>query len=651
MGFRPDIEGLRAVAILLVVAYHARFPGVSGGFIGVDVFFVLSGYLITGLLAAELRRTGTVDFARFYARRARRLLPAASVVLLTTVVVGRLILSPIEATRLGQTALSTALYISNLYFIQQSTNYQAAASHDNPLLHTWSLAVEEQFYVLWPLLVVATVKSAGRGDSGRRLAWFLAAIGAVSFVASVIVTRAVQPWAFFGSPFRAWEFAFGGVAVLLPRPTGSVGALARSAGWIGLAAIVIGALSFGAFTSFPGVAALLPVAGTTLVLIACQPAPGAGVGRLLGARALQVIGKLSYSWYLWHWPVMVYAATLGLTGSLWHRLVWVAVSLGLSAAMFRFIENPIRHQRLLLSRSRLTLVLAASLTIVSAGISVIARFQAQRAAQSPQQLAYLQAAQAESAPEGCQRTYFDIEGVTCEFGDPRATSTVVIFGDSHATQWVPAFDRLGRERRWRIKLLSKSDCPSISVDLFSVVLRRRYSECQAWRDRVFAEVDALMPALVVVSNSQGYPGGRDSQARVSLAEWHEGTRRTIARLDRPGLQVVLIRDSPRPGFRVPECLSRAAFSPFTRLDPCRIDRSAALNQEVFDVEREAAAPFPRAVVLDLTEAFCNQSTCPPVLDGTVVYQDSNHMTKSFSASLAPALGRALDAAEQRSKRD
>jgi hypothetical protein len=319
--------------------------------------------------------------------------------------------------------------------------------------------------------------------------------------------------------------------------------------------------------------------------------------------------------------------------------------------MFRYIENPIRQHRLLLSRSRLTLALAATLTIVTVGISALARYGAERALRSPEQIAYFQAAETQPAPDGCQRIYFDVDGRTCEFGDRDATWTVALFGDSHATQWVPAFDRLGRERRWRIRLLSKSDCPSVSVELFSSVLQRPYRECQEWRDREFAELNGSPPAMVVVANSDNYTNGPDSPTRVSLSAWQDGTRRTIEKLDRAGAQVVLIRDSPRPGFRVPECLSLAAFSPFSRRDSCGINRNVAVNQAIFDIERQAAASFPRTLLLDLTDAFCTGSTCSPIRDGTVVYQDSSHMTAAFSATLAPLLGRALDAVSRAGERD
>jgi peptidoglycan/LPS O-acetylase OafA/YrhL len=210
---RADIEGLRGIAVLLVVLYHAGIPFVPGGYIGVDVFFVLSGYLITGLLIDEFEKTGRLDLLGFYARRARRLLPASCVMLLVVALVGTLVLSPLEMKPLAGTTLWTAVYSSNLWFLRFASSYFDPAADTNPLLHTWSLAVEEQFYMLWPVLILAVLRY-GRGR--RKLAWAMLALAALSLGGAIYFTRTNQPWAFFFSPLRAWEFAVGGLAVMVP---------------------------------------------------------------------------------------------------------------------------------------------------------------------------------------------------------------------------------------------------------------------------------------------------------------------------------------------------------------------------------------------------------------------------------------------------
>ena len=295
VSFRPDIEGLRGIAVLLVVAFHAHIQLWRGGFLGVDIFFVLSGYLITALLLQELESSGTLNLVGFYARRARRLLPAAAVVVVFVVVAGIFLLSPIEQIRYSKTALATTLYSSNLWFIHQSSDYFAADTANNPLLHTWSLAVEEQFYFVWPVLVWIGFRMS-RSRSG--LCKFLAGISGLSLVACIWLTQTNQPWAFFGSPARAWEFGVGGIACMVPVTffKNKYGRFIVS--WISLLIVLGAAMWFHPGEAFPGSRALIPALATALLLIVGAAEVTAGAGRMLGHPILQSLGRLSYSWYL-----------------------------------------------------------------------------------------------------------------------------------------------------------------------------------------------------------------------------------------------------------------------------------------------------------------------------------------------------------------
>jgi peptidoglycan/LPS O-acetylase OafA/YrhL len=641
-GFRPDIEGLRAVAILLVAGYHAGVPGLDGGYIGVDVFFVLSGYLITGLLVRELEAKGRVDLSRFYARRARRLLPAAALVLAVTVLAGRLFLSPVEMRELGSTALATSLYVSNIHFMRNATDYLAAAAHDNPLLHTWSLAVEEQFYFVWPLLVTAgyviSRRRAGRGP----LIVLLGGVGLLSLIGSLWFTQRLQPWAFFGSPFRAWEFAAGGLAALAPRLHVRPGAAATLLGWAGLVLIGVAAITFHAQTPFPGSAALLPTAGTLLVLLACGQAPRRGAGRMLGLAPMQRIGTLSYSWYLWHWPVLVYAAEAGAAQTLPLRLMWVLVALWLADVTYRHVENPVRHHRSL-ARPAVTAAVAVVLTLSTAGWSGVWRWSAARAADLPEQRAYTEAY--EQLPpnysDGCHVAVLDDDGPTCAFGDTTAADVVVLFGDSHAAQWLPAFEQVGHAREWKVVPLTKSECPAASAELFLPRLGRNYAECARWRERMLERIAALQPKLVILASSHAYASESAASYRVSPGQWRDGTRRTLDVLARAGIATALLRDTPRPGFVVPVCLARAAWTPIPLRHPCVVSRAVAVDTLVHGAELEAARHAGDVPVLDLTDALCEADLCSSVRDGIVVFKDSNHLSAAFSAHLADALNREL----------
>src|SRR5215212_8279567 len=371
--FRADVEGLRAVAVLAVVVYHAGLSQVRGGFVGVDVFYVLSGFLITGLLWEELQTTAGLRLGAFYGRRARRLLPAAVLVLMVTLAASWVWLSPLQARGAARDAAAAALYVANYRFALQRTDYLADAS-PSPLQHYWSLGVEEQFYLLWPLLLLV-VFLAGRRLRVRSPAVAAAAlvpVGVGSFALSLRLTVVAQPWAFFSLPTRAWELAAGGlVALAASRLARLPGLAAATLGWLGLEAILWSITRFGPSTPFPGAAALFPVAGTAAVLAAGCAAPRLGPSLLLGRWPLQLGGRLSYAWYLWHWPLLVLApAVVGHPLSPVPRLGLAAAGGLLAAATVRLVENPVRFLARLAARPSRSLALGAALTATAAAAAV-----------------------------------------------------------------------------------------------------------------------------------------------------------------------------------------------------------------------------------------------------------------------------------------
>ena len=302
--FRPDLEGLRAVAVLLVVAYHARVPGFAGGFVGVDVFFVLSGYLITGLLLRELRQSGTISLPAFYARRARRLLPAALLVLFVTLVLAVVVLPPLQVGDVGGDIAAAALYVSNMRFGIQATDYFQAAQAPSPVLHYWSLGVEEQFYLFWPAIVLLVSHGAVR--FGRRVGLTVIAISIASFLLAAWLTGVDEPWAFYLLPTRAWELGIGAtLAVGAVRLSAIPGLLGTASGWAGIGLIVLSGVVLSVNTPYPGTAALLPTIGSAFVILAGIRAMPWGAGRLLSTALPRFLGRISYSLYLWHWPLLI----------------------------------------------------------------------------------------------------------------------------------------------------------------------------------------------------------------------------------------------------------------------------------------------------------------------------------------------------------
>ncbi|MFS0898328.1 acyltransferase family protein, partial [Mycolicibacterium litorale] len=363
------MEGLRAVAVLAVVLYHAGVPGLGGGFVGVDVFFVVSGFLITGLLLREVASGDGVRLGAFYAARARRLLPAAALVLVATAVGAVLLLPPLQARGVLGDAIANALYVGNYRFAIGGTDY-LAATDPSPLQHYWSLGVEEQFYLLWPVLIVGTGWLVGRrfGESAARSALpyaaVLIAVAAGSYAVSIAWTHDWPSWAFFSLPTRAWELAVGGlIALSLPWWRRVPPVAAAAVGWTGLALIVVACTRVTASTPFPGTAALLPVAGTALVIAAGCATPNLGVGRLLSKPLPRAIGRVSYSWYLWHWPVLILAPALfGAELGLASRLAMVVISLGLAILTLHLVENPARFAEALRGSAARSLALGGVAT-------------------------------------------------------------------------------------------------------------------------------------------------------------------------------------------------------------------------------------------------------------------------------------------------
>ena len=288
-GFRPEIEGMRGVAILIVVLFHCSVPGFSGGFVGVDVFFVLSGFLITGLLVAEIQKTSELSLVRFYARRIRRLLPASALTLAITLLIGAMILAPHELDLAGHASRAAALNISNIFFDIHAGDYFAPNVKSNPILHTWSLAVEEQFYLFWPLLLLLTL---GWCRSIKVLVIGISALTLVSLVISVWFSANGGTFAFYELPARAWEFGIGGLAVLLPRGIVNVSSgWWRSLGWLGIFAILGSAHLIVGANGFPGWVALIPVIGTAVVLVAETEHPNRGIGVVLNSASASDVRK------------------------------------------------------------------------------------------------------------------------------------------------------------------------------------------------------------------------------------------------------------------------------------------------------------------------------------------------------------------------
>ena len=345
-AFRPDIQGIRALAVTLVVLFHAGVSWASGGFVGVDVFFVISGFVITGLLLRESASTGQTSLVAFYGRRIRRILPAATLVIIATLVGSSIFLELLERHQTAVSGQWASIFLANFHFIVSGTNYLASQELPSPLQNYWSLAVEEQFYVVYPVAFLALATWSSRWSFRARLMVFLGIVIGCSFTYSVTLTGSDASAAFFSPLTRAWGFALGGIiaagAIYFHRIPD---ALAATMTWVGLGAIVFAAVDYTSATSYPGWAVAVPVIGTGMVIVGGTTRPSWGAERALGVRPVQYLALISFSLYLWHWPILVIAAEHVGVSSLpaSQNIKWVVLSVILAIVTYHLVENPVRH--------------------------------------------------------------------------------------------------------------------------------------------------------------------------------------------------------------------------------------------------------------------------------------------------------------------
>ena len=682
--FRPDLEGLRGVAILLVLLFHARLPGSAGGFVGVDVFFVLSGFLITGLLLREHERTGRISLGAFYARRARRILPAASVVLAATMILSWFMLAPLDLPRVAGDAVASALSVGNIRFAAGATDYFGTDLTPSPVIHYWSLGVEEQFYLLWPaLLILATRSHRPRIAAGL----LLAGLAIVSYLLALVLTDAAPAWAFYSLPTRAWQLALGGLlAVGAARIDRIPNRIAVPLGWLGLGAILSALVLVGPGTPYPGLAALLPALGSGAVILAGQR-PGA-VASLLAVPVLRFLGRISYSLYLVHWPIFVLpAATLAIGEELplEVRAALAALAVAVGWASYRFVELPIHRGPRFAARPSRTLAaagVAMALTVAicgSVGFAASASLEeggdpvadagspappvavapaATGATASgpgiaistggppptplptpspngPQPLpARVRPALASAATDsetltadGCLLGQPQIKPPNCVYGDKNGTFTVALVGDSHAAHWFPAIKAIADARGWRLMPYIKLSCRFLDMPQYSHWYRRMYTECDTWRALVVARLQAIKPDLVIEASSRdGVTSDATDRDQVHQGEAMAGLLRQV-----PGAKAILV-DTPISKYNVPYCLSKHRSD----VRSCETSRRYALGPSPGIVETTAATELG-ATLIDMTPLICPGDPCPVVIDRMIVYRDSHHMTATFVLSLRASL--------------
>lgn len=680
--FRGDIQGLRGVAVLLVLLFHASIPGFKGGFVGVDIFFVLSGYLITGNLLREIKHTGRIKFREFYARRIRRLLPASLFVLLITLIAAVFCFPPLLLPGLAVDISSAGFYGSNIDFAIRATDYFAASTIPSPVLHFWSLGVEEQFYLFWPLIMaLATIRRRN-----QVLKVFIVAL--VVFSSSLTFANWLlprnQPWAFFSFPTRAWELILGALlasmaqwVVKLPR------AMAAFAGLAGIGLVLISGLTQDDPQSFPGFPALTPTLGALLIILAGSTKNLTLPSKILALRPLQLMGKISYSLYLWHWPVLVIPQVVADKDvSITERALLALLSIVLALLTEKFIEAPFRKGFIISLQPLRNIVIAGVVASLLAVISFGADYAATAdlrgklgvedavAARNLIDSLVIKSTPVNTVPvrpatvdfpvptdlqpnllnakndrpisygDRCH-TQMNLKASTkpCIYGDTTSSIEVVLFGDSHGLAWFPAMNQVAKENHWKLLSLTMSACSPADIPAFNPSTGTLMQNCPIWRSVSVHRIIAEHPYMVLVASTGGFAtqaNGVIVQGADRNAVFAAGMDRTITQLKSSGAKVLMMSDTPALAQDPLVCLSAHPNSTLA----CATPVAKAISSNWITVESQIASSNSIALIRPQMWV-CPTDPCPVVIGNILTYFDTGHMTATFSAALAGKLKSAI----------
>ena len=679
--FRKDIQALRAFAVATVVAFHAGLPVFAAGFIGVDVFFVISGFLIIGLLTKEFERSGKIDLLAFLGRRARRLIPAASIVLVVTSLAVLWFLPGRRGDAAFVDIASASFYIANLRFAHIAMDYWSPTTV-SPIVHYWSLGVEEQFYVMFPIALVLIVLLT-RKSRMKIIELLLGAIVVVSFVLMMRAMSGGSAWGFYSPLTRAWEFAIGGLAATVGRPYVLRSEKAREV----LAWLCVGTLSYCVVfydpkAAFPGVSAIAPVVATALLLWngSTDYQPGSLFSRVVSVRPLQALGTWSYSTYLWHWPVLYFGAMAFQADALSPEqlnaplaLILIALSIAFAALTNKFIENPVRNHPALkasvVKSLAVGLALSTAVTSLAFGLkqtnfqhlssrpvianpsptavavaneksmaTLIEKYAPKLVDSDQKQIELAKVTQAATDLPATVANGCHLEDsatslpVNCYFGDVKSKNLIVVFGNSHTNQFFGPIDVAVKKLKIKMLHRTRSGCNVLDVDtMHQGVL---WKSCIKWRKAVVKEILKLHPSSVVMVG--GIPNGgevRDpatGQAATKALKRElnvAGLRSTVKKFSDAGIKVLFIRDTPEMLADPLDCLASHTVPACTQpmahtLDPTSIN---------IDVVKD----LPLVTTVDLTLALCQPATCAPVRGGEIVWRDNQHVTNSYAMKLAP----------------
>ncbi len=694
---RKDIQALRALAVGLVVLNHLWPARLPGGYVGVDVFFVISGYLISKHLLGELERSNRINLGQFYSRRIRRLLPAATLVASVSLLAAWALLPFSRWLAIAQETIASVLYVENWVLAAKSVDYSAHNEAASTVQHYWSLSVEEQFYLVWPLLFLGLSLAAIRFRLRRRalLALGVVLVCALALTFCIWFTYSNRSPAYFVTPARAWEFgagaliALGGphaMAALRLRLPDHHLAISGTAQYLGYGLIAYSALAYNEQTFFPGFAAVVPVAGTVLVIASGPNSPFWSPNQLLSARPIQLLGDVSYSLYLWHWPLIVLApALVGHSLGTRDKAVLLVAAVALAYLSKKFIEDPGRTKLLRGAKPiRVFAAMAVAAAVVAALCGgLLLNFGKAQAAEAAKLESLIgepchgarsldprnncsdpfgaakvanigpNEAPGFDAPECHPATdpivFEDLKILReCDFtGGAKPEATVWLVGDSHAEQWKSALYELARLHKWKLKESLVGGCPYIDVKRVAFMGAdatdpHSQQRCLQWSRQVTERIVQERPDMVFASSFGAAEAVDDGTGRSQLDQYNDAVTKRFLDWTRAGSKIYVLRDIPLTlHHSSPDCVALNHQRP----TECANARSAALVPDpVANAARGMAMPSVK--VLDLSDQFCDDQNCYAVIGGLQVYADNDHAARSYIRSLVPVLSQRFNEARQ-----
>jgi peptidoglycan/LPS O-acetylase OafA/YrhL len=693
--FRPDIEVLRAIAVLAVIISHAKV-GFESGFIGVDIFFVISGFLITKHLHDEVQKNGSVSLTGFYAKRILRILPASVFVVLMTLLASLIWLSPLQTINYGWDSFWSSLSGINYRLVITGTDYFNSTSLPTPFQHFWSLAIEEQFYLIWPLLLIIIAKIFVRKpkpllaieDSmyvnleteNQRAAAFEKEFAAVHFLRFKIATTLVlliiigfslylsytvtlqsQAWAYFGLATRVWQLAVGSLLAFYVSTFASIPSkLASVLSWIGFAGLIAGFVAINEKTIYPGLWSLIPTLSTALIILVGVNETKYSFENLFNCRPVRWIGKISYSWYLVHWPLFVmFFYTIGESLSLVQKLGLIFVSFILANLCFLLVENPVRFATWIKVSHARTFALGLILILISAGASYSVVYIKTESLKNyePMEVAENvldEKAIIERVKQGLNIKKLPLELITplsmvgedkpylkcivpqleteildlekCTSKHSTTGKTIALIGDSHAYQWANSLQKIAQKYQYNLLILTKPGCPMYDISVYDQTLNRDYTECYVWRQNMLDKLAIVKPDMILHS------GVIYNEARVDkFVEY-------MAKLKSISPNVVNIVNTYKPPLQIPECLAKNS----QEIQLCTFDTKYELNNGGLIKEQQTTAVAQIGVNnIETANWLCYQELCPPIVQNIVVYQDDNHISNTYAQNLSGLLEQKL----------